>query len=66
LKAAGMKGTQELGAKQMYQSINKFDALQIFYKYGQVMVQVLQGALGAVPSTTVGYEKMRNWAFNIK
>jgi hypothetical protein len=38
-----MKGTQELGAKQMYQSINKFDALQTFYKYGQVMVPVLQG-----------------------
>jgi hypothetical protein len=36
-----MKGTQEIGAKQMYQSINKFDALLIFFKYGQVMVLVL-------------------------
>lgn len=64
-KAAGLIGTQEKGAKQMYESIRRFAELPAF-------VQVWPGhgagsscgkALGAVPSSTVGYEKLRNWAF---
>ncbi|MFT5646571.1 MAG: hydroxyacylglutathione hydrolase [Aureispira sp.] len=67
-KAAGMKGTQELGAKQMYQSINKFDALPDFLQVwpGHGAGSACGKALGAVPSTTVGYEKIRNWAFQHK
>jgi hydroxyacylglutathione hydrolase len=67
-KAAGIKGTQEIGAKQMYQSINKFDALPDFLQVwpGHGAGSACGKALGAVPSTTVGYEKIRNWAFQHK
>ncbi|MGO3708172.1 MAG: MBL fold metallo-hydrolase [Mesonia hippocampi] len=64
-KAAGIVGTQEKGAKQMFESIQRFAELPSF-----VQVWPAHGAgsacgkaLGAVPSSTVGYEKHRNWAF---
>lgn len=64
-KAAGLIGTKEIGAKQMYQSLKKFAALP---EYVQVWSAHGAGsacgkALGAVHSSTVGYEKIRNWAF---
>jgi len=64
-KAAGMIGTQAIGAKQMYESIKKFDALPDFIQVwpGHGAGSACGKALGAVPSTTVGYEKLRNWAF---
>lgn len=64
-KAAGMKGTQETGAKQMYESIKKFDALSDFIQVwpGHGAGSACGKSLGSVPSTTVGYEKARNWAF---
>ncbi len=64
-KAAGMKGTQEIGAKQMYESIKKFDALSDFIQVwpGHGAGSACGKSLGSVPSTTVGYEKARNWAF---
>jgi hydroxyacylglutathione hydrolase len=64
-KAAGMKGTQEAGAKQMYDSIKKFDALSDFIQVwpGHGAGSACGKSLGSVPSTTVGYEKARNWAF---
>ncbi|MCE3278760.1 MAG: Rhodanese-like protein [Bacteroidetes bacterium] len=64
-KAAGMKGTQEIGAKQMYDSIKKFDALSDFIQVwpGHGAGSACGKSLGSVPSTTVGYEKARNWAF---
>lgn len=64
-KAAGLVGTKEDGAKQMFRSLKKFEALP-----GYVQVWSAHGAgsacgkaLGAVHSSTVGYEKIRNWAF---
>ena len=67
-KTAGMKGTQDIGAKQMYQSITKFDALPDYIQVwpGHGAGSACGKALGAVPSTTVGYEKIRNWAFQHK
>lgn len=64
-KAAGMVGTQNKGAAQMYQSINQFAALPDFIQVwpGHGAGSACGKALGAVPSTTVGYEKRRNWAF---
>ena len=63
-KAAGLKGTQEIGADQMYHSIKKFQALPDFIQVwpGHGAGSACGKALGAVPSTTVGYEKIRNWA----
>jgi hydroxyacylglutathione hydrolase len=64
-KAAGIKGTQDLGALQMYRSIQKFanlpDYVQVWPGHGAG--SACGKALGAVPSSTVGYEKVRNWAF---
>ena len=64
-KAAGMVGTQDKGAEQMYQSINLFANLPEFIQVwpGHGAGSACGKALGAVPSTTVGYEKKRNWAF---
>lgn len=64
-KAAGFIGTKEIGAKQMYQSLKQFSDLP---EYVQVWSAHGAGsacgkALGAVYSSTVGYEKIRNWAF---
>lgn len=64
-KAAGLIGTKEAGASQMFQSLKKFAALP---EYVQVWSAHGAGsacgkALGAVHSSTVGYEKIRNWAF---
>jgi len=64
-KAAGLIGTQDEGALQMYKSINKFSALSDYIQVwpGHGAGSACGKALGAVPSSTVGYEKIRNWAF---
>lgn len=64
-KAAGLVGTKEKGAKQMYESIQRFAALPSFVQVwpGHGAGSACGKALGAVPSSTVGYEKIRNWAF---
>jgi hydroxyacylglutathione hydrolase len=64
-KAAGMKGTMNAGAHEMYRSIKRFygmpDHIQVWPAHGAG--SACGKALGAVPSSTVGYEKIRNWAF---
>ena len=64
-KAAGIKGTQDAGAHEMYKSIQRFtqvpDYVQVWPGHGAG--SACGKALGAVPSSTVGYEKIRNWAF---
>ena len=64
-KAAGFVGTKEAGAKEMYKSIAKFNALPDYLQVwpGHGAGSACGKALGAVPSSTVGYEKVRNWAF---
>lgn len=67
-KAAGIKGTQEIGAHQMFNSLKKFkalpDHLQVWPAHGAG--SACGKALGAVPSSTVGYEKLTNWALSIE
>ncbi len=64
-KAAGLIGTKEVGAQQMFQSLKKFAALpehiQVWSAHGAG--SACGKALGAVHCSTVGYEKIRNWAF---
>ena len=64
-KAAGLMGTQELGARQLYASLHKFSILPGYVQVwpGHGAGSACGKALGTVPSTTVGYEKIRNWAF---
>lgn len=63
--AAGIAGTKEFGAKQMFDSLKKFASLPDFVQVwpGHGAGSACGKALGAVPSSTVGYEKIRNWAF---
>ena len=63
-KAAGIAGTTQASAIQMFDSIQKFDALPDYLQVwpGHGAGSACGKALGAVPSTTVGYEKIRNWA----
>lgn len=64
-KAAGIKGTQEPGARQMFASLEKFKALPPYVQVwpGHGAGSACGKALGAVPGTTIGYELERNWAF---
>ncbi len=66
--AAGFAGTKEVGARQLFQSLQKFrelpDYLQLWPAHGAG--SACGKALGAVPTTTLGYEKMFNWAFSIE
>lgn len=65
-KAAGVTGTAEVGAHQMFNSLQRFktlpDYLQLWPAHGAG--SACGKALGAVPSSTVGYEKMFNTALS--
>jgi len=64
-KAAGVAGTMEAGARVLWQSLERFrelpDYLQILPGHGAG--SACGKALGAVPSSTLGYERLVNWAF---
>ena len=66
-KSVQMKGSTEIGAKQMYQSIKNAkdlpDYIQIWPGHGAG--SPCGKTLGAVPMSTLGYEKINNWAFNV-
>jgi hydroxyacylglutathione hydrolase len=66
-EAAGLAGTADIGARQMFRSLQRFAALpdyvQVWPAHGAG--SACGKALGAVPSSTVGYEKIFNWAFSI-
>lgn len=61
-EAAGIAGTAEPGARDLYKSIQRFrelpDYLQIWPAHGAG--SACGKGLGAIPSSTVGYEKMFN------
>ncbi len=62
-KAAGIAGTMEAGARTLFQSLRRFralpDHLQVWPGHGAG--SACGKALGAIASSTVGYEKMANW-----
>src|SRR5699024_691468 len=64
LEAAGIKNTKEKGARQLFHSLQKFRALPDFVQVwpGHGAGSACGKSLGAVPSSTVGYEKKSNWA----
>jgi hydroxyacylglutathione hydrolase len=65
-KAAGVSGTMEAGARDLFRALQRFrelpDWLQIWPGHGAG--SACGKALGAVPSTTLGYEKRFNWGFS--
>ena len=66
-RAANMRGTMEIGARQLFASLRRFkefpDYLQIWPGHGAG--SACGKALGAMPQSTVGYERLANWAFHI-
>lgn len=64
-KAAGIKNTQEAGARELWKSLKKFSKLPYHIQVwpGHGAGSACGKALGAVPSSTVGYELISNWAF---
>nr|WP_263314516.1 persulfide dioxygenase-sulfurtransferase CstB [Mammaliicoccus sp. Marseille-Q6498] len=65
-KSVQMKGSTEIGAKQMYQSIKEIKELPDFIQIwpGHGAGSPCGKSLGAVPTSTLGYERQNNWAFN--
>lgn len=67
-KAAGVANTMEQGARDLYASLQRFasqpDHLQIWPAHGAG--SACGKALGAVPQSVLGYEKVANWAFQCK
>ncbi len=67
-RAAGHSGTMEAGARKLYQSIRRFvtlhDWLQIWPGHGAG--SACGKALGAVPQSTLGYEKLFNAALQFE
>ncbi len=66
-EAAGVKGTTAIGAEQMFNSLKKFKALPDFVQVwpGHGAGSACGKALGAIPTSTVGYEKATNWALQM-
>lgn len=66
-RAANYQGTMEQAARLLYQSLQRFkqfpDYLQIWPGHGAG--SACGKALGAMPQSTVGYERLANWAFGI-
>jgi hydroxyacylglutathione hydrolase len=68
-RAAGVRGTMEVGARQLYQSLQRFverfpDRLLLWPGHGAG--SACGKALGAVPMSTLGYEKIANWALQAR
>jgi hydroxyacylglutathione hydrolase len=64
-KAAGVSGTTEDSARQLFRSIARFakmpNHLQLWPGHGAG--SACGKSLGAMPQSTLGYEKLFNWAF---
>jgi hydroxyacylglutathione hydrolase len=62
-RAAGVSGTKESAARDLFRSLQRFkslpDYLQLWPGHGPG--SACGKALGAMPSTTLGYERLFNW-----
>lgn len=65
--AAGIVGAKEVGARQLFAALSRFreqpDYLQIWPGHGTG--SACGRSLGAVPQSTMGYEKRFNWGFQV-
>ncbi len=64
-KSVQIRGSNKL-ARSNYQSVQRLKIYQTMFKSGRVMGagSPCGKALGAIPISTIGYEKINNWAFN--
>lgn len=67
-KAAKARGTMETCARQLFASLQRFRALPDYLQIwpGHGAGSACGKSLGAVPQSTLGYEKLANWAFGIE
>ncbi|MFS0576892.1 rhodanese-like domain-containing protein [Sporosarcina sp. 179-K 3D1 HS] len=67
-EAAGMEGTADSGARDMFKSVQRFKQLpdHLIVWPGHGAGSACGKSLGAVPISTVGYEKNFNWAMQIE
>ena len=67
-RAAHIAGTMELGARQLFRSLQRFAALPDYLQIwpGHGAGSACGKALGAMPQSTLGYERRFNWAFGIR
>ena len=67
-RAANIKGTMEAGARTLFKSLQSFarheDWLQIWPGHGAG--SACGKGISSIPSSTLGYERRFNWAFNAK
>ena len=66
-RAARVAGTMDAAARTLFQSLQRFKKLPDFIQLwpGHGAGSACGKALGAVPQTTLGYERRFNWAFNV-
>jgi hydroxyacylglutathione hydrolase len=64
-RAAGAKGSMDSSARELFKSVNAFkaepDHLQLWPGHGAG--SACGKSLGSMPQSTLGYEKLFNWAF---
>jgi len=67
-KAAKVEGTMESAARTLFHALQRFkeypDHLQILPGHGAG--SACGKGIGSVPSSTVGYERLANWAFQVE
>lgn len=66
-KAAGKKNSQEKGAHDLFDSLQDFEKMEDFILLwpGHGAGSACGKSLGAVNMSTIGYEKIRNWALQL-
>jgi hydroxyacylglutathione hydrolase len=67
-RAVQVRGSMETSARQLFRSLQRFRALPDYLQIwpGHGAGSVCGKALGAVPQSTLGYEKRFNWAFGVR
>lgn len=67
-RAAGFVGTMEAGARRLFRSLQDFRGLpdRLLLWPGHGAGSACGKKLGGMPVTTLGYEKLANWAFQIE
>jgi hydroxyacylglutathione hydrolase len=66
-RAAGVSGTMEAGARELFRSLKDFRRLpdHLLLWPGHGAGSACGKKLGGMPATTLGYEKLANWAFHV-
>jgi hydroxyacylglutathione hydrolase len=66
-RAAGISGTMEVGARQLFTSLGRFRAMpdRLLLWPGHGAGSACGKSLGGMPVSTLGYEKLANWAFSV-